>query len=473
MRSLSIFITNVTVLVFLFCILSCTDTTGTLGADMMPSADVMKPWSREFLLKSSTVSAKRVLCRTSVSYLGRFTDPETNSSIKADFVTQFYNPEVGNTFPDSVIDNYITNVDVYLYLSGYLGDTLAPMKVSVYKLDKSIDSSNDYYTDINLDEYIHEDSMPLATCVLTLADNKVSYEDRNASSYVSKIHFSLPREYGQQILDAYRRNKSVLANTYSWLNSGLDLSKGLYFKLDGGDGAIAYIYNGSLDLNFRFPDSGLNTDTVGTVRFSSTEEVIQVTRFENSSNIDSLKNDTTCTYIKSPAGLFTELTLPVDSIEEIADMDSINSASLTLLRMNTNEEYNFRINAPKNLLLVRLNEYEKGFFESYQVADNKTSYLTTFSTSNNTYTFNNIARLVATCIQEKKAAMSRGEDIEQINPNYNKVLLIPVETTYDSSNNLVKLNHDFSVSCARLVGGNDTPKVKMNIIHTKFVSNSY
>ena len=54
--------------------------------------------------------------------------------------------------------------------------------------------------------------------------------------------------------------------------------------------------------------------------------------------------------------------------------------------------------------------------------------------------------------------------------NYNKVLLIPVEPTFESSTvstkNLVKLCHDFSMTSARLVGGN-TP-VKLEIIYSKF-----
>jgi hypothetical protein len=62
-------------------------------------------------------------------------------------------------------------------------------------------------------------------------------------------------------------------------------------------------------------------------------------------------------------------------------------------------------------------------------------------------------------LQEKKN--------ETATENFNKVLLIPVETTTNSSSEIVKMNHDFSISSARLVGG-DTDKVKMNIIYSKF-----
>jgi hypothetical protein len=51
--------------------------------------------------------------------------------------------------------------------------------------------------------------------------------------------------------------------------------------------------------------------------------------------------------------------------------------------------------------------------------------------------------------------------------NWNKVLIIPVETTKDSNGNIVKLNHDFSMNSARLVGGSDN-KVKLEVIYTNF-----
>ena len=51
--------------------------------------------------------------------------------------------------------------------------------------------------------------------------------------------------------------------------------------------------------------------------------------------------------------------------------------------------------------------------------------------------------------------------------NYNKVLLIPVEATYDSNNVLVKLAHDFSMSSAKLVGG-ENDAVGLQIIYTNY-----
>ena len=99
-----------------------------------------------------------------------------------------------------------------------------------------------------------------------------------------------------------------------------------------------------------------------------------------------------------------------------------------------------------------------GYFEKYTLVDNVTSYLSTFNSSKNTYEFSNIARLLSKCVQEKKNGTA--------SENWNKVLIIPVDATYDSSNLLVKLCHDFSMSSAKLVGGED--KVKLEVIYSSF-----
>ena len=110
-------------------------------------------------------------------------------------------------------------------------------------------------------------------------------------------------------------------------------------------------------------------------------------------------------------------------------------------------------------MLVRLDDYLDGFFENYQISNSKDSYLTTFDSSTNTYVFNNVARLLTTMVEERR----NGKASE----NWNKVLLIPVKTTKDSSGNIVKLNHDFNMGYTKLVGG-ESNKVKMEVLYSKF-----
>lgn len=436
-------------------LLACDDNTGNLGVDIMPNADfVEKKYATYDVVTSSFAVGDSVLARSSVSYLGRYSDPETRTIVKSDFLAQFHCSE-NFAFPDSVADDSVTRVELRLFVEDFVGDSLATFRLSVYPLDEIMDPDQNYYTNINPTNYYDETAEPITTKWYSLADHTISAEDRNSSSYSNSIRISLPREVGQQIYDAYRAHPEYFANTASFLKSGLPCSKGFYFKVESGDGAMAYIDISQFNIYFRYYDETYSRDTTGVCQLASTEEVVQATRFENS-RLNLLTDNTEATYLKSPAGIFTMAELPTD---EISLTDTINSATLTFTRYNDVTDSQFKLAIPKTVLLVRYDDYQNGFFENYALADEETSYLTTFDSSTNTYKFGNIAHLITTIKQEK----ANGTATE----NADKVLLIPVEATYDSQSSLVRLNHDFSMSSAKLVGG-DTDRVSLNVIYSRF-----
>lgn len=444
-------------IVALFLVLvSCDDSTGTLGVDMMPTGDlVTKNYKTYAFSTESYAVGDSVLARSSISHLGRFTDPETGTTIKSDFLTQL-NCLEGTTFPDSIIGDSVQKVEILLYIRSFVGDSLTSFKVSVYELDKTLDAEADYYTNIDATKYYDVNKAPLATKWFTLADHTISdslrYEDKKNGT--SRIRISVPNEIGNTLLKAYKENPDNFKNTSTWMKSGLPTSKGLYFKLESGDGAIVSIDICQLNLSFNCTKG--KSSEIRIVSLAATEEVVQATRFENY-NLDVLMADTEATYLKSPAGIFTLATLPVDQLNV---NDTINSAKLVFTRYNDKVQGAFKLGIPANLLMVRLDDYLNGFFEKYLISDNQSAYLTTFSATSNSYVYSNVAQLISKMLNEKRNGTA--------SENWNKVLLIPVEAIYDGSNSptLVKLNHDFSISSSRLVGGKDG--VQMEVIYTRF-----
>lgn len=438
-----------------FALCACDDNTSTLGVDMMPSTDLI---TKEFVTYDVTTESyavgDSVLARTDMSYIGRFTDPETGTTIKSDFMAQF-NCSEQFSFPDSIVGDSCTSVDLKLFIEKYVGDSLATFKLSVYELKKYLDPSEEYYTNINTSKYYNPEDKPIATKWFSISDRTISDSTRWANGYYNNIRIALPNKVGTQIIKGFREHPEYFENTYAWANSGLPCSKGFYFKLESGDGAMAYIDIAQFNLYFRYKDEEFKKDTLGVCQFSATDEVVEATHFENS-NLDKLMEDENSTYLRTPAGIFTMATIPAELINT---NDTLNSAKISFVRYNDKIDSNFKLGIPQNLLMVRLDDYLNGFFENYSVVNNKTSYISTFNSSNNSYTFNNIARLVTTMVNEKKEGT--------MSPNWNKVLLIPVSTTKDTSGNIVNINHDFSMSSARLVGGK-SDKVKMEVIYSKF-----
>lgn len=422
---------------------------------MMPTTDLItKNYQTYKVATESYAVGDSVLARTSKSYFGRFTDPETGTTIKSDFLAQFHCDE-NYQLPDSIENDSCTQFDLRLFIEGFVGDSLTSFKLSVYELNEQLDPNADYYTNIDPEQYYDTQAEPIATKWFTISDRTITDSARWASGYSNNIRVSLPNSLGTQIIQDYRLHPEHFANTATWLKSGNPCSKGLYFKLENGDGAMAYIDVVQLNMYFKYYDDEYQKDTLGVSSFAATESVVEATHFENS-NLQKLLDDTSSTYLKSPAGIFTLATIPA---EQMNVQDTINSAKLTLTRYNDLVQSSFKLNIPKKVLLVRLDDYLNGFFENYQVNDGVESYLASFDSSTNSYVFTNIARLVTKMAKEYQEGTAT--------ENWNKVLIIPVESTTDSSNNIVKINHDFSMSSARLVGG-DGGTVNLEVIYSSF-----
>ena len=439
---------------------SCDDSTEYLGSSMMPT--VATASDTVFWATSRSVASGTLLSRSSKCYFGRMTDPETNSTITAEFLTQF-NCNEGLSFPDSIIGDSTLSINVRLYVESFLGDSLQTMKLSVYPLDSVMDPNLDVYTDIDMTEYYDETQEPIAEKTFTITDHTLTDTQRSSSSYLTHINIPLPKSVGDSIYKGYKEHPEYFTNSDAFIRSGMPCSKGLYFKWESGNGVIATIDVSMIDLAVKCKSE--DTDTTTYVQFAATQEVIQATHFEYSNNnIQRLIDDESGTYLKTPAGIFTEITLPVEEmVKDNHDNDTINSVALTLTRYNDETSGKYKLTIPQNLLLVRVDDYKNEFFEKYEVADSKTSYVTSFTSASNTYSFSNISRLMIVLADEYRKAQ-RGEI--QLTENWNKVYIIPVDPTEDSSGNLVRLDHDFTVGSTKLVGGRD--KIKVEVIYSRF-----
>ena len=67
--------------------------------------------------------------------------------------------------------------------------------------------------------------------------------------------------------------------------------------------------------------------------FASTKEIIQANRFENSELLKKRCEETDWTYIKSPAGIFTQATLPYDEIYNQLMNDTLNARAPDLYQL--------------------------------------------------------------------------------------------------------------------------------------------
>lgn len=474
-----------TVIAIISCITiaSCDDTTDSIGNSLTDNMDMLKVTTDTFNVATRSIVADSVLSRSTTGYLGKIRDIETGNYITGDFMAQFSTLE-NYKLPekDSIVslqdgEVIADSCSIRLFYTDYYGDSLATMNITAYEMNEPMKEGVKYYSNFDpiAEGLIRNDGMKVNK-TYTLTDLSISDEDRaDESSYTPNIKINLNKpytdkngitynNYGTYIMRMYYEDPDRFKNSYNFIH---EVCPGFYFKTNDGIGSMAYITVSQLNIYFRY----LNDSTyVGTTSFSATEEVLQTTNISNDKqNIADLANDNTCTYLKTPAGIFTEITLPVDEITENHSNDTINTAKISLTRINNNTHDEYSLSAPSTLLMIPKDSLYT-FFENGDNVDYKKSFIATYSSSTNQYTFNNISGMITYMADIKKKGLAENSNWLNEHPDWNRVVVIPVSVTTNSSSQIVKIVHDMSLTSTKLVGGSENPyePIKINVIYSKF-----
>lgn len=474
-----------TVIAIMSCITiaSCDDTTDSIGNSLTDNMDMLKVTTDTFNVATRSIVADSVLSRSTTGYLGKIRDIETGNYITGDFMAQFSTLE-NYKLPekDSIVslqdgEVIADSCSIRLFYTDYYGDSLATINITAYEMNEPMKEGVKYYSNFDpiAEGLIRNDGMKVNK-TYTLTDLSISDEDRaDESSYTPNIKINLNKpytdkngvtynNYGTYIMRKYYEDPDRFKNSYNFIH---EVCPGFYFKTNDGIGSMAYITVSQLNIYFRY----LNDSTyVGTTSFSATEEVLQTTNISNDKqNIADLANDNTCTYLKTPAGIFTEITLPVDEITENHSNDTINTAKISLTRINNNTHDEYSLSAPSTLLMIPKDSLYT-FFENGDNVDYKKSFIATYSSSTNQYTFNNISGMITYMADIKKKGLAENSNWLNEHPDWNRVVVIPVSVTTNSSSQIVKIVHDMSLTSTKLVGGSENPyePIKINVIYSKF-----
>ncbi|MGM9714278.1 MAG: DUF4270 domain-containing protein [Prevotella sp.] len=462
---------------------ACDDTTDTIGSSLTNTEDIINVSDNTFRITSRSMKADSVLARSATGYVGIVKDPETGAYIKSNFATQFHVAE-DYAFPDK--ENLAHGVvadscDLRLFFNSYYGDSLATMKATVYEMARPMEEGVNYYTsfDPEANGMIRVGEGRITSSkVFSLVNTNIKDSVRYSDSYTNNILFSLNQQYkdkdgnvydnyGSYIMKRYYDNPSDFRNSYTFTHN---VCPGFYVKMENGVGAMAYIRSSQMNVYYTLHDS---IDHSSYNSFAGTEEMRQVTRIvADNDRLDQLTSDPSCTYVKSPAGLFTELTLPVEEVFRGHGNDSVNSAKIVLRCINDKVESRYSFPKPTTVLLIQKDKI-KEFFENKEVANYRTSFVATYSSSDNSYTFGNVGQLIKHIYDSMPENEAEREVWKTQNPDWNKVAIIPVNatyTTYNSSAILSSLSHDMSLSSTRLLGGegSEEGEITMYVIYSSF-----
>lgn len=460
---------------------ACDDTTEGIGGSITNKIDNINISNSAFNVTTKSIVADSVLSRNNTGLIGKMKDPETGNYVKGDYMTQL---SVLPTFSVDTLD-YIKQANngsieadsCYLLVSynASYGDTIAPMKVTAYEMTRPMSENKEYYSNYDAfkEGWVSENNQHWSSNYNLSNTSDV----KNFKIYLNKKYKKdgkTYKNYGSYIMQTYAEHPEYFKTNFKFLHN---VCPGFYIKNVGGTGNMAKIWNTEL-IFYWTRKKTINKDStavsIGYNRFDGTEEVLQLNKIENDTeNLKKLasKDQEKCTYLKSPAGIFTEVTLPIEDIMKGHEKDTLNTATISFPRLNNDNEdnpYNFA--TPSIILMVQKDSLQS-FFEKSKLADNRTSYTASYSstgTYKNAYTFQNIANLVSAMYKNK----GKGE-------NWNKVVLVPVNvitTTQGYTTVISKINHDMSLASTRLKrgvittdsNGKETSPIQIKVIYSKF-----
>lgn len=463
-----------------FSMVACDDTTDTLGSSITNKVDNLTITDATYNVETQSLVARPVLSKSNNGIIGRVKDPETGTYLTADYMTQMVPL---STFSVDTLQ-YIKDANngelradsCYLlvsYQSTY-GDSLAPMKVTAYEMSKPMTEDKNYLTDFDpiAEGYIAENGY----------HNSATYSLSKATGNF-KIYLNKPYtkdgvtydNYGTYMLKTFVEHPEYFKSNYQFLKN---VCPGFYIKHEGGIGNVADVWNTEVQFYWSrqktIKASDGVTDSIakgyGFNRIDGTEEALQTNHIVNdAASIASLAADPSCTYLKSPAGIFTEVTLPVEEILRDHENDTLNTASVTFPRINNTETDNqYIFDTPSYVLMIPRDSIDS-FFENGDVVNNRNSFYASYSSSTtNGYTFSNISNLI-TAMSKKKGSSE----------NWNKAVLIPITVSTVVENNstmISKMTHNMSLTSTRLVKGtNETTSdgkpaspIQIKVIYSKF-----
>ena len=370
------------------------------------------------------MTLNNIFVNSSYAYLGSIPNEEFGE-VKSEYITQFYMP-AGFKFSQEVYQNKIDSVFLTLYYGDYTGDGDQPMAVEAYKIVKPLPAT-DKYSVGDISAYV--DGAELL--------GQVSYTAKSGngtSGNAQAVRIPLKTSFGQELYEMTLNNDPAYASQEAWDR----FFPGVYFKNGAGKGSILRISRTALTFYFKSknpaydaskPVEGVEEYITTAQELSHTNEVPQVSRYGNY-DLDKLTGSsaeaTGFTYIKAPAGVFTEITIPTSQIATLLQAEpgyikELNAAPLTVVG-EPNEDNAYLLKAPSDLILLPRDSVETFFAKEYtEINTRLTAYVSTTTISGSaTYSFGNIAPLLTEHLKAKP-----GEDL--------RVVLIPVERTVSQS----------------------------------------
>ena len=377
---------------------ACTDET--IGVSITDSVSSIIEDS-SFVITGHSVLNDRVQMRTSTKMLGAL-QADGYGSLTAEAVTSWM-PAI-SIDTAGVKAEWIDSCRLKLRLplsNGYTGDPLAPMRLNVYRLIKSLPSP--IYSDFDPTGYYDDEHLLASESYSPTSgwiEISTAYSSGSAvNDSVRVISIPIPVELGRELFTTYINDPSKFATPKAFA----DIFPGIYIRNSYGSGHVVNIKATEFDVYYR--KHVQLTDTTDTIYpaqcqayLASTPEVVSnnIIRFNVDDAITSMVNNGEA-IIVAPAGYEVQVRFPIQDIinkykSNVGNNQAIiNTLSLELPVNVPATEYD--IQPPSHLLMVKTSKKDD-FINGDSLTNNKDSFYAIYDSSSKTYTFTGLREYI-------------------------------------------------------------------------------
>lgn len=476
---------------FAMAVCSCDEGTDKIGMSLTGNNDNINVTTEEFNVLTASFIPDSVYTYNNELYLGRVTDPETNTMVASSFMIQFNMMEETHMPTKEMIarlhDGQIVadSCNIYLFFdtSKTFGDSTTAMKLRISELNYPV-ADGVHYTSFDpvKEGFIREGGLRQSQ-LFALNDYTFSDSIRATSDYDPHVTIRLNKPYtdkngvtynnfGTYILRNYYEHPEYFKNSYAFIHQ---MCPGFYIETTDGLGLMSNFMSAQFAVFFDYKDDD-GEEYSSYLLSASTDEVLQTITVKNDKAAlrQLVESDNECTYLKSPAGIFTEVTFPVEEIKAAHAKDSLLSVSINFNRVNNVEPLTkYTFSAPKKLLLIQKDSLNS-FFENKQNYNNKYAFYTTLY--NNAYSFSSssdINTLIVKMYNDRLAGLKSDPNWVEKHPNWNKALLVPVSdvsivTSTSTASTPIALAHEMGLTTSRMKRGTPASPIKLRVIYAKF-----
>lgn len=395
-----------------------------------------------FTLSGRTLKMERVQSRTIVQLFGKI-DAPGYGKISSDVVTQFM--PASTLYTDDLTAENIDSIMLYMYVTNgqYVGDSITPMGIEVYRLNKNLPSP--IYSDFDPTGYYDKSDL-LGSTMYNLCNNS---NDTIIDGSI-EVKVELPRQLGRDLFQAYLDNKENFSSPSAFVDN---VFKGVYIKSSYGSGRLSCSSATMMTLFYHYFKGDTLMRAEGNY-FAVTPEIItnnDLTMEVSPQIMEMVGNGENV--IVAPAGMEMELRFPTPEI-----IASYRTATTKLQVLNTLSFFlpaaqiknDFDIEPPTHLLLVLSKDKDK-FFENNSLTDDVTSFYATYSAATGGYSF-----------ADMRGYLSEMLDKENLSADDYTFSLVPIYAEFESSNNYYGQSVSTLTSIAPYMSAPAMAKIKLD-----------